>query len=194
MVVYKGITYLPVAWPQHLATLLLKRAHIINNVLHLRRHRLEQHLKPFFFIRNFNKMFDAMTCDFCLHNLKDREAPIPLGLTFNVSQSRSFLSIDICVVNSKIEFGSFLNIVDICSYFCITVKCRATPTAQEVHEIIWTHWCSWGGLPSLSNLTMVSMLPWDMTSRNFLIVENFLSHHINRCIFLVTIVAVLIVF
>ena len=147
LVTYKGITYLPVAWPQHLAVLLLQRAHVINSVLHLRRHRLEQHLKPFFFVRNFNKMFEAMNCSFCLHTLKHKQNQIPLGLSFNVSQTKSFLSIDVCVVNSNIEFGSFLNIVDVCSYFCIAVKCRATPTAQEVHELIWTNWCQWAGVP-----------------------------------------------
>ena len=147
VLMYKGVTYLPVAWPQQLATLLLKKAHVINGVLHLRRHRLEQHLKPFFFIRNFNQMFEAMHCDFCLQNIKHKQSQLPLGLSFKVSQTRSFLSIDVCVVNSKIEYGSFLNIVDICSYFCIAVKCRAAPTAEEVHEIIWTHYCPFGGVP-----------------------------------------------
>ena len=147
VVTYKGANYMPVAWPQHLAPLLLKRAHIINGVLHLRRHRLEQHLKPWFYIRNFNQTFDAMACNFCLHNQKHKQNVIPMGLSFNVSQTRSFLSIDICVVNAQIEFGSFVNIVDICSYFCIAVKCRATPTAREVHEIIWTYWAAWGGCP-----------------------------------------------
>ena len=144
---YKGNTYWPIAWPQHLSVHLLKKAHVINDILHLRRQRLEANLRPFFYIKNFKQMFDKMDCAFCQRYLKHKNEKIPYGLSFNVSQTRSFLSIDVCVVQSNIEYGSFLQILDICSYFCIAVKCKASPTAREVHEIIWTYWVPFAGVP-----------------------------------------------
>ena len=144
---YQGVTYLPIAWPQHLAVALLKRAHVVNSILHLRLNRVEHHLRPFFHIRNLKKEFDNMKCDFCIKNIKQRQDHLPFGLSFNVSQTRSFLSIDICVIQSNVEYGSFLQILDICSYFCIAVKCKSNPTAREVHEIIWTYWVPWAGTP-----------------------------------------------
>ena len=144
---YKGTTYYPIAWPQHLSVELLERSHKVNDILHLRRQRLEANLKPFFYVKNFKQVFDKMDCRFCQRYIKHKNDQVPYGISFNVSQCRSFLSIDVCVVQSNIEFGSFLQILDICSYFCIAVKCRASPTAREVHELIWTYWVPWAGVP-----------------------------------------------
>ena len=144
---YKGLTYYPICWPSHLNTILLQKSHVVNNLLHLRKDKLLRQLKPFFYIRNFNAAFDSLNCNHCEMNIKHKNVKIPLGITFNVKQCRTFISIDCCTVDSSMEYGSFLLVADICSYYVLAFPCKQTPTAAEIYQLIFTGWSQAMGIP-----------------------------------------------
>ena len=120
---------------------------MVNNLLHLRKDKLLRQLKPFFYIRNFNAAFDSLNCNHCEMNIKHKNIKIPLGITFNIKQCRTFISIDCCTVDSSMEYGSFLLVADICSYYVLAFPCKQTPTAAEIYQLIFTGWSQAMGIP-----------------------------------------------
>ena len=129
---YKGVIYYPICWPSHLNKVLLQKSHTVNNLLHLRKEKLFSQLRPFFHIRGYNAAFENLDCKHCEQNLKARNPKIPYGITFNIKQCRSFISIDCCTVDSSMEYGSFLLCADICSYYLLAFQCKQNPTATEI--------------------------------------------------------------
>ena len=105
--IYKGYTYYPICWPSQLNKALLQKSHIVSNILHLRKEKLFSQLRPFFHIRGYNAAFEELDCKHCETNLKARRPKIPHGISFNIKQCRSFISIDVCTVDSSMQYGSF---------------------------------------------------------------------------------------
>ena len=144
---YKGIIYYPICWPSHLNKVLLEKSHIVHNLLHLRKDKLFSQLRPFFHIRGYNAAFENLNCKHCEQNLKARNPKIPYGITFNIKQCRSFISIDCCTVDSSMEYGSFLLCADICSYYLLAFQCKQNPTATEIYQLLFTGWVQTMGIP-----------------------------------------------
>ena len=145
--IYKGYTYYPICWPSQLNKALLQKSHIVSNILHLRKEKLFSQLRPFFHIRGYNAAFEELDCKHCETNLKARRPKIPHGISFNIKQCRSFISIDVCTVDSSMQYGSFLLCADICSYYLLAFQCKQSPTAAEIYQLIFTGWCQAMGIP-----------------------------------------------
>ena len=178
---YKGFTYYPICWPFQLNKILLQKSHIVNKMLHLRKDKLFSQLRPFFHIRGYNTAFQNLDCKHCEQNLKARHPKIPHGISFNIRQCRSFISIDCCTVDSSMEYGSFLLCADICSYYLLAFQCKQNPTAADIYQLIFTGWVQTMGIPIgiQADGGLSSQLAHDIASM-FNIRQYFISPHNSK--------------
>ena len=148
--IHQGQTIDLIVLPQLLATKLVETLHT-DIYAHLSMESLIRQINTTFYIPKLQKICREIisNCKFCQLNKVYPNKTLKPGIRFHVNGPRQTIYIDICVVDSSLDFGSFLTIVDAFSKFVVLVPSKQNPTSAMVADNILNNYCKYYGYPLL---------------------------------------------
>ena len=135
--------------PTVLGKAVIKHFHEKDFFKHMSKEKMQRHLLPLFYIRNFGKLATdiVQSCVFCCYHKVYPNHALQPGLKLHVDSPKKFIFLDICTVRSNAQIDSFLTILDAFSKYVVYIPVIKDATAQTIVDIIFAHWIRIFGFP-----------------------------------------------
>ena len=132
-----------------LSKAVIKHFHTRDFFKHMSTEKMQRHLIPIFYIKNFTKLANAIiqSCVFCMYNKVYPNPALKPGLKLHVDGPKKFIFLDICTVRSNADIDSFITILDAFSKYVIYLPIQKDATARIIVDLLFSHWIRYFGFP-----------------------------------------------
>ena len=135
--------------PEKISKALLKAYHERPCIKHDSVKKMKHNIQTLFYIKNYDKLCQEIikSCVFCQLNKPYPQPRLAPGVKIMIDKPRQWVHLDICTVFSDFELDSFLTILDGFSKYCLYVPVNRDCTAQDIVDILFSHWIRHMGFP-----------------------------------------------